>query len=115
VQHLPAEAGIKTWMLTGDKLETAVNIAYATQMLTSDMTVEVGARPVPRPCRLPPPAPPSPRIHAIQHHSPHSPPMPIPGGLSSPSPAAGVPPLPPAPKRNRCTCVCAVVSFAGCT
>jgi magnesium-transporting ATPase (P-type) len=37
---LAAEAGIKTWMLTGDKLETAVNIAYATQMLTSDMTVE---------------------------------------------------------------------------
>jgi hypothetical protein len=36
-----AEAGVKTWMLTGDKLETAVNIAYATQMLTSDMRIEV--------------------------------------------------------------------------
>ena len=34
------EAGIKTWMLTGDKLETAVNIAFATQMLTSDMETE---------------------------------------------------------------------------
>ncbi len=34
------EAGIKTWMLTGDKLETAVNIAFATQMLSSDMVTE---------------------------------------------------------------------------
>jgi magnesium-transporting ATPase (P-type) len=28
-----SEAGIKVWMLTGDKMETAVNIAFATQLV----------------------------------------------------------------------------------
>lgn len=32
-----ARAGISIWMLTGDKQETAVNIGYATKMLTNDM------------------------------------------------------------------------------
>lgn len=32
-----AEAGIKIWMLTGDKQETAINIGFATQMLTTEM------------------------------------------------------------------------------
>ena len=30
-------AGIKIWMLTGDKQETAVNIGYATRMINDDM------------------------------------------------------------------------------
>ena len=33
------EAGIKIWMLTGDKLETAENIGFACQLLQNDMTV----------------------------------------------------------------------------
>jgi len=33
------EAGIKIWMLTGDKLETAENIGYSCKLLKSDMTV----------------------------------------------------------------------------
>ncbi|OUC43592.1 phospholipid-translocating P-type ATPase, flippase [Trichinella nativa] len=30
------EAGIKVWVLTGDKMETAVNIAYASKLFTSE-------------------------------------------------------------------------------
>ena len=33
------EAGIKIWMLTGDKLETAENIGYSCKLLKDDMTV----------------------------------------------------------------------------
>lgn len=33
------EAGIKIWMLTGDKLETAENIGYSCKLLKKDMTV----------------------------------------------------------------------------
>ena len=33
------KAGIKFWMLTGDKLETAINIGYSCQVLDSDMSV----------------------------------------------------------------------------
>jgi P-type E1-E2 ATPase len=33
------EAGIKIWMLTGDKLETAENIGYSCKLLKNDMTV----------------------------------------------------------------------------
>jgi magnesium-transporting ATPase (P-type) len=33
------EAGIKIWMLTGDKLETAENIGYSCKLLTNEMTV----------------------------------------------------------------------------
>jgi len=32
-------AGIKIWMLTGDKLETAENIGHACKLLTPDMDV----------------------------------------------------------------------------
>eukprot|EP00386_Alphamonas_edax_P003686 GDKI01011148.1.p1 GENE.GDKI01011148.1~~GDKI01011148.1.p1 ORF type:complete len:856 (-),score=266.20 GDKI01011148.1:23-2428(-) len=32
-----AEAGVKVWMLTGDKIETAINIGVATSLLTNDM------------------------------------------------------------------------------
>lgn len=31
------EAGSKVWVLTGDKLETAINIGFAAQLLTKDM------------------------------------------------------------------------------
>ncbi|CAG8477212.1 195_t:CDS:10 [Ambispora gerdemannii] len=31
------EAGIKVWVLTGDKLETAINIGFAAQLLTKEM------------------------------------------------------------------------------
>ncbi len=33
------KAGIKFWMLTGDKLETAENIGYSCHLLTNDMRV----------------------------------------------------------------------------
>lgn len=33
------EAGIKIWMLTGDKLETAENIGYSCRLLQKDMVV----------------------------------------------------------------------------
>ncbi|KAI3696543.1 hypothetical protein L1987_79561 [Smallanthus sonchifolius] len=32
-----SRAGIKIWMLTGDKLETAINIAYACKLINNDM------------------------------------------------------------------------------
>ncbi len=35
-----AEAGIKTWVLTGDKVETAINIGYSCRLLTQEMSVE---------------------------------------------------------------------------
>ena len=34
-----AEAGIKLWVLTGDKLETAINIGYSAKLLRSDMDI----------------------------------------------------------------------------
>lgn len=34
-----AKANIKIWVLTGDKLETAINIGYSCQLLTNDMEV----------------------------------------------------------------------------
>ncbi|XP_041085056.1 phospholipid-transporting ATPase IC isoform X2 [Polyodon spathula] len=35
-------AGIKIWVLTGDKKETAVNIGYSVKLLSSDMTILEG-------------------------------------------------------------------------
>ena len=37
--HDLQEAGIKIWMLTGDKLETAENIGYSCKLITKEMTV----------------------------------------------------------------------------
>ena len=34
-----AKADIKIWVLTGDKMETAINIGYSCQLLTNDMEV----------------------------------------------------------------------------
>lgn len=31
------EAGIKVWVLTGDKVETAINIGFACKLLSNDM------------------------------------------------------------------------------
>ena len=31
------EAGIKFWVLTGDKVETAINIGFSTQVLTANL------------------------------------------------------------------------------
>ena len=31
------EAGIKVWVLTGDKIETAINIGYSCELLTNDL------------------------------------------------------------------------------
>jgi phospholipid-transporting ATPase len=31
------EAGIKVWVLTGDKIETAINIGYSCKLLDDDM------------------------------------------------------------------------------
>lgn len=33
------KAGIKIWVLTGDKQETAVNIGFSSKLLTQDMKV----------------------------------------------------------------------------
>jgi P-type E1-E2 ATPase len=30
--------GIKVWVLTGDKIETAINIGFSCQLITSDMS-----------------------------------------------------------------------------
>ncbi|KAF9352980.1 hypothetical protein BGX26_009240 [Mortierella sp. AD094] len=35
------EAGIKVWVLTGDKLETAINIGFASRLLEKDMRLEI--------------------------------------------------------------------------
>lgn len=32
------ETGIKVWVLTGDKVETAINIGYSCGLLNNDMT-----------------------------------------------------------------------------
>jgi P-type E1-E2 ATPase len=32
------EAGIKVWVLTGDKVETAINIGYSSGLLDNNMT-----------------------------------------------------------------------------
>ena len=37
--HDLQDAGIKIWMLTGDKLETAENIGHSCKLLTKDMVV----------------------------------------------------------------------------
>lgn len=33
------EAGIKMWVLTGDKIETAINIGYSCELLKTDMEI----------------------------------------------------------------------------
>ncbi|KAF9181025.1 hypothetical protein BGZ50_005755 [Haplosporangium sp. Z 11] len=35
------EGGIKVWVLTGDKLETAINIGFASRLLEKDMKLEI--------------------------------------------------------------------------
>ncbi|KAF9572155.1 hypothetical protein EC968_010241 [Mortierella alpina] len=35
------EAGIKVWVLTGDKLETAINIGFASRLLEKEMKLEI--------------------------------------------------------------------------
>ena len=35
------EAGIKVWVLTGDKIETAINIGYSAKLLDDDMTQHI--------------------------------------------------------------------------
>lgn len=32
------DAGIKVWVLTGDKIETAINIGYSCKLLNNEMT-----------------------------------------------------------------------------
>lgn len=38
ISHI-REAGIKLWVLTGDKIETAINIGYACQLLDQEMEI----------------------------------------------------------------------------
>lgn len=33
------QAGIKVWVLTGDKIETAINIGYSCKLLDNDMEI----------------------------------------------------------------------------
>jgi P-type E1-E2 ATPase len=35
------EAGIKMWVLTGDKIETAINIGFSCELLTANMEIFV--------------------------------------------------------------------------
>lgn len=35
------DAGIKVWVLTGDKIETAINIGYSCKLLHSDMNINI--------------------------------------------------------------------------
>lgn len=37
--HDIKRAGIKVWVLTGDKVETAINIGYACRLLNNDMNI----------------------------------------------------------------------------
>lgn len=39
--HTLASAGIKIWVLTGDRQETAINIGYSCKLLTEEMTLIV--------------------------------------------------------------------------
>ncbi|EFC37321.1 MgtA domain/ATPase domain-containing protein [Naegleria gruberi] len=39
-----SRAGLKIWVLTGDKTETAINIAYSTNVLVKDKTIEIRIR-----------------------------------------------------------------------
>ncbi|OOF92686.1 hypothetical protein ASPCADRAFT_209940 [Aspergillus carbonarius ITEM 5010] len=42
---LLAEAGIKLWVLTGDKVETAINIGYSCNLLNNDMEIMILSAP----------------------------------------------------------------------
>ena len=35
--HQLKEAGLKVWVLTGDKIETAINIGYSCKLLSNSM------------------------------------------------------------------------------
>lgn len=35
--HFLREAGVKVWVLTGDKVETATNIGYSSKLLDNNM------------------------------------------------------------------------------
>ena len=39
--HSLHQAGLKVWVLTGDKMETAINIGYSSQLLDETMDVVV--------------------------------------------------------------------------
>jgi phospholipid-transporting ATPase len=42
--HILAQAGIKIWILTGDRQETAINIGFSCKLLTEDMSLTVISR-----------------------------------------------------------------------
>ena len=44
------QAGIRVWVLTGDKVETAINIAKSAKLLTDDMFLVKLPVWAPRPC-----------------------------------------------------------------
>jgi len=47
--HFMKEAGIKVWVLTGDKIETAINIGYSCKLLNEDMekyVIDGDSRPI---------------------------------------------------------------------
>src|ERR1700743_3096684 len=47
--QLLAQAGIKLWVLTGDKVETAINIGFSCNLLNNDMDLVVFNVPVDEP------------------------------------------------------------------
>ena len=51
--HELARAEIKLWVLTGDKVETAINIAKSAKLLTDDMFLVKLPVWAPRPCFVP--------------------------------------------------------------
>lgn len=48
--HVLHSAGIKLWVLTGDRQETAINIAYSCKLLTEEMSLLVLNEDTPEAC-----------------------------------------------------------------
>lgn len=49
--HDIKRAGIKVWVLTGDKVETAINIGFACRLLSNDMNIFIIKETLPKKLR----------------------------------------------------------------
>lgn len=50
--HDLKRAGIKVWVLTGDKVETAINIGYSCRLLNNDMNIFILKETKPKKIRI---------------------------------------------------------------
>ena len=50
--HDIKRAGIKVWVLTGDKVETAINIGYSCRLLNNDMNIFILKETKPKKVRI---------------------------------------------------------------